>query len=108
MRSGKLKHVIQVYKQTKQKNESGEYVNNWQLIAKPYCEVKVLDGQEVVNGNIEIAIQTVEFKTRYSRVIEQYTPDMYIRFQNKKYDIQSVDNVNWLNRELRIVAKERR
>ena len=84
-------------------DENGEEVIEFHTIKKIYASVNDLYGQEKYLAKQFINEKITSFKTRF---IAGITPDMYIWFQNQRYEIiEYPDNVKYENKELIIKAR---
>lgn len=103
MRSGRLRDRVKILKQTTERNDFGELLDEYCLVAEKYCETKVISDNES-SSNRTGSTETLEFTTRYSKQIEKTTSDMFIEFEGCYYDIVSVIDYRRLKKRLIIKA----
>lgn len=105
MRIGQLRHRIEIQRLEKDPDnfdKEGFPIENYITIKKAWANVNDLYGKEywknkqVMNENITM------FNTRYIKDIDV---DCIIFFNNKRYEIIEIDNIKYLNKELKIKAK---
>ena len=106
LRAGLLRHRIEIVTPSG-RNALGALSGDYKVIHKPYCSVKVTNSSDSTNEQKITNIETLEIKLRYSKSVSEITPDMYIIFKNKEYDITGVNNYLHLNESLTITAKRR-
>ena len=103
MNSGKMRHRFKLYKITNDRDDSGEYTANRNLISFPWCEIlKVSDTEESsqqISNN-----QLIKFGLRYSKQLENPSADMTVEFRGDNYVIDSVENVGMMNEKLILIA----
>lgn len=105
------RHLIEIQEQKPQYDEggfpvldeNGEEVIEFSTFMKLYASVNDLFGQEKYLAKQFINEKITSFKTRFVLGI---TPDMFIVFQNQRYEIiEYPDNVKYQNKELIIKAR---
>lgn len=108
MRAGRMRHKITVYKSDGSRDDFGAPVAGAKtVVATPYCWVKPVANTET-SGSQTRDNYTVQFGIRYSKTLENPTPEMYIEFKGSEYDIVSVINHDEMNEKLLITATRRR
>lgn len=101
MRSGEMRHRIQVYRPSSTKDEYGEAVYTlWN--ANVYCSVKAKDASEQVLGSEYSGATFADFKIRYSRAIEMEYQDMIFLFRGREFQITGVRNLAFMDKELMV------
>ena len=102
MNAGKLRHRIEFKRLETTFDTSGFPINDYITIQKAWADMKNLQAKNIWNSKQNVSEQTVEFHTRYFSNIDN---NCIIIFNNKIYEIVSIDNVGYLNKELKIQAK---
>lgn len=103
--AGKYNRKIVIYQVTKGKDADGFPVDIETDILTAYADVKTIRGYTLIVSNTDFEKAYVNFTIRYphNTVI---TRDMLIKFNNKIYTIDYLNNVDEANIELEIQAKE--
>ena len=84
-------------------DESGFPVDEWQPFKKSWVSVRGLRGKEFFEASAVQAQDTKIFNCTY---FEGLTPDMFIKFNGKLYNIKSINNLYERNTEYEIYASE--
>lgn len=103
MKIGDLRHRITLQKYIETTDQEGFSTQEWQDIATVWASVENLYGREYWQAAAIQAENTVKFTIRYRKDIDN---TMRIKFQNKLYNIISVDNIKYRNEYIEIKAKE--
>ncbi len=77
--------------------------NNWITFRTCWASVRGLRGREFYNA---AAVQAQDDKIFNCRYFKGLTPDMYIEFQGRHYNIKSINNLYEKNEEYEIHASE--
>jgi len=103
--AGKYNRKIEIYQVSAGKDAAGFPVNSETVILRPYAAVKTLRGYTLLQNNSDFDKAYTNFTIRYpaNTVI---TRDMLIRFNNKVYTIEYLNNIDEAFIELEIQAKE--
>lgn len=92
MNTGQLRHRIEFQRLESDYDKEGFPIEDYQTFQKAWADINDLYGSE----NITV------FHTRYYRDIDT---NCFIFFNNKRYEIIEIDNIKYLNKELKIKAK---
>lgn len=99
VRNKKIKFV---YK-TEGKDEDGFPIEEWKTFKEVWASVRGLRGREFYQA---AAVQAQDDKVFNCKYFPGLTPDMYIEYQGRKFNIKSINNVNEQNIEYEIHASE--
>lgn len=102
--AGKYNKKIIIYQVTNGEDADGFPINTETSILTTYASVKTTKGMTIIINNSDFEKAYTNFTIRYP--VTTITRDMLIRFNNKTYSIQYLNNVNEANVELEIQAKE--
>lgn len=102
--AGKYNKKIVIYQVTEGEDADGFPINTETSILTTYASVKTTKGMTIIINNSDFEKAYTNFTIRYP--VTTITRDMLIRFNNKTYSIQYLNNVNEANVELEIQAKE--
>lgn len=106
MNAGKYNKKITIFLKKIEKDSSGfekrECCETEVLIC--YASVKTTKGILLIKNDTDFEKAYTNFTIRYPRNVE-ITRDMFIRYNNKEYTIEYLNNVNEENIELEIQAK---
>lgn len=103
-KTGKRRHLVEIQENRPITNEVNEKVPDW-VTLPPQCFASItqLSGNEAVLGLQVNAEATHQINIRYRPDVK---PEMRVKFGNRVFDINSVDNVEERNWELDMVATE--
>ena len=73
------------------------------IVLAPFAMVKTTNGYKLISNNTDFEKAYTNFTIRYPKV--EITRDMNIIYNNKKYSIEYLNNVDEENIELEIQAK---
>lgn len=105
MNAGMLNKKVVVQKITISTGEIGEEIETWVDYYNSFAYINGLSGSEYWQASAQQAENTVVFTMRYSKLLANVTPQSYrIIFDNKIFDINSIDNVQYQNRTIKIKA----
>ena len=102
--AGKYNKKINIYQTQVIKDAQGFQSRQRTLVLSPYAHIKTTRGMTLIRNNTDFEKAYTNFTIRYP-----HTPnnrDMEIDFNGKTYEIQYLNNVDELNVELEIQAKE--
>ena len=102
--AGKYNRRISIYQVTKGKDAAGFPAEGETLILSPYAEVKTTKGFTLIANNTDYEKALTRFTIRYPQTVITY--DMIIKYRNKTYTIEYINNVNEANEELELQCKE--
>ena len=102
--AGNFNKKISIYQTTITKDSQGFPVKTRTLILSPYASVKTTKGMTLIKNNTDFEKAYTNFTIRFPHT--EINRDMEIDFNGKTYTIEYINNVNELNVELEIQAKE--
>lgn len=102
--AGKYNKKIIIYQVTKSKDADGFPIETETVILEPYANVKTTKGFTLIANNSDFEKAYTNFTIRYP--VTEINRDMLIRFNNKVYTIEYLNNIDEANIELEIQAKE--
>lgn len=102
--AGKYNKKITIYQVTKSKDADGFPIETETVILEPYANVKTTKGFTLIANNSDFEKAYTNFTIRYP--VTEINRDMLIRFNNKVYTIEYLNNIDEANVELEIQAKE--
>jgi len=102
--AGEYKHKIQIVRETISEDESGFKKVLQTIVLSPYAKIKTTKGFTLIANDSDFEKATTNFTIRYP-ITNIYRDDV-ILYNGKRYEIQYLNNVNELNIELEIQAKE--
>lgn len=103
--AGKYNRLITIYQVQKSKDKSGFPDNTEVVILQAYASVKTLRGYTLITNNTDFEKAYINFTIRYPHNTE-ITRDMLIKYRDKTYSIEYLNNIDFANIELEIQAKE--
>lgn len=103
--AGKYNRRIVIYEVVKGKDADGFPANVENTVLTTYADVKTLRGYTLIVNDSDFEKAYVNFTIRYPHKT-QITRDMLIKFRNKTYTIEYLNNIDEANIELEIQAKE--
>jgi len=103
MRSGNLKHKIEIQSYTETSNDLGEVTKGYSTFKTIYASITPLAGKEYfaskqVNAKVSHKIEC--------RFISGVLPNMRIVYGTRIFNIESVINIREVNKTLQIMAVE--
>lgn len=101
--AGKYNKIIKIYNSIENKDDDGFVIKEDNLVLTAYAEVKTTKGYTLIQNNSDFEKATTNFTIRFPNI--EITRDMVIVFNDKKYSIEYLNNVNEENIELEIQAK---
>ena len=107
IRSGMLRSKITIQKKAAVPDDIGQISEKWADFYTCRCYANRENGEEAVIAAALGQRDTVVFSCRYcSALAEVNSVDYRIVFGGAVFNILSVDNVQYLNREIKLRAKE--
>ena len=107
MNASMLKNKITIQKKTAVPDEIGRISEKWSDLMVVHAYANRLSGQELIVAAANGQQDTVTFSLRYCRALaELNSNDFRIVFMGRVFNILTVDNVQFLNVELKIRAVE--
>lgn len=104
VRAGRLRHRLQVFETTTEKDEFGALIKGKLLVGTYWCEANHTSNTTVGGADIYQNQNSVQFTTRYNKRLGNLDNNMYIVFSGQEYDIESVINPRLLNEYMVITA----
>lgn len=101
--AGKYNKKIEIIGIKKIRDGAGFETDEEKKILATYAEIKTTKGYTLIQNDSDFEKAYTNFTIRYPKV--EITRDMYIKFNNKKYTIEYLNNINEKNIELEIQAK---
>lgn len=103
MNIGQLKHRIEFQRLERSYDNEGFPVEDYITFQKAWADVNNVSGKENWSSKQNISEIITVFYTRYYKNIDS---NCFILFQGQRYEIiEPPDNINYLNKELKIKAK---
>lgn len=107
MNASMLKNKITIQKKTAVPDEIGRISEVWSDFMAVHAYANRLSGQELIIAAANGQQDTVTFSVRYCRALSELNSnDFRIVFMGRVFNILTVDNVQFLNVELKIRAVE--
>lgn len=103
--AGKYNKKIKIYSVIEKEDNAGYKVNEETLVLETYSQVKTTRGFALITNNSDFEKAYTNFTIRYPRKVV-ITRDMIIKFNNKKYTIEYLNDIDERHVELEIQAKE--
>lgn len=101
--AGSYNKKIVIYKVKKVKDSEGFPVDTDIEVLKTYAKVKTTKGFTLIANGSDFAKAFTNFTIRYPK--NEITRDMLIKYNNKIYTIEYLNNIDEANIELEIQAK---
>ena len=102
--AGKYNKRISIYQTTDVKDSAGFQSKQRVLVLQTYAHVKTTKGMTLIKNNTDFEKAFTNFTIRFP--VTEINRDMQIDFNGKTYTIEYLNNVNEMNVELEIQAKE--
>ena len=102
--AGKYKHRITIYQTIVETDADGFQKKTKSVILRPYADVKTTRGYTLIVNNSDFEKAYTNFTIRYP--VTEITREMLIKFRDKIYTIEYLNNINEAGVELEIQAKE--
>ena len=99
---GSYRHLITLHRPDTY--DIANEIETWKQIAAPRSKVKVLDSLEGTGIDLQ-AVEIVEFRIPYIKAVELDYKDMVVVFRGREYEVKGVKNVDYLDKELIILAR---
>ena len=111
--AGKYNRRIVIYQIVEGIDNAGFPANVEEEILTTYAEVKTLRGYTLITNNSDFDKAYVNFTIRYSQTVydayyssEVSNRDILIKFRDKDYKIEYLNNIDFANVELELQATE--
>lgn len=105
MNVGQLRHRIEFQRlrtSDEDYDKEGFPIEDYDTFQKAWADVNDLYGNEYWSSKQTMSENITVFHTRYYKNIDM---DCFIFFNNQRYEIIEIDNIKYLNKELKIKAK---
>lgn len=102
--AGDYKYRITIYQVTVEEDKDGFKVYPEKVILSPMAKIKTTKGFTLLTSNTDFEKAYTNFTIRYPKT--EITRDMMIRYKDKEYTIEYLNNVDEADVELEIQAKE--
>lgn len=104
MQFGPLRKRITIEQNTPTQGTDGGMTDSWGTFADVWASIEPLNGRELMAA---LQVQS-QVTTRVTiRYYDGITPSMRVNYQGRYFDIQSVINVNEVNRTMQLLCIER-
>jgi len=103
MRSGNLKHKIEIQSYKETSNDFGEVVKGYSTFKTVYASITPLAGKEYFASKQINAEVSHKIECRY---LKDIVPSMRVVYRNRIFNIESVINIREANKTLQIIATE--
>lgn len=100
---GKYNKQITIYKVVINEDKDGFKVKTNDVVLSTYASVKTTKGFTLISSNSDFEKAYTNFTIRYP--LTEITRDMLIKYNNKDYTIEYLNNINEEGIELEIQAK---
>lgn len=101
MNPGTMREVLQILKPSRVQDETGQYVDGWELVASPRAEKRAQPGTEsVAPGPQTVARVPTVFRIRFPRT---FTVDSTMRVVHREKLFQVVSAVDETSRRAQVV-----
>lgn len=111
--AGKYNRRITIYQIVQETDAQGFKNDKQVIIMQPYASVKTTKGFTLIANNSDFEKAFTRFTIRYSETIvnayydaEDSNRDLMIDFNGKSYTVQYLNNIDEMNTELELQAKE--
>lgn len=102
MNIGSLRHRIEFQRLEESYDKEGFPIEDYATFQKAWADVNDLYGKEYWTGKQNTSENITSFYTRYYKNIDI---NCFIFFNSQRYEILEIDNIKYLNKELKIKAK---
>lgn len=113
LNAGKYNRKIVIYEIIESIDNAGFPLNVESEILTTYADVKTLRGYTLITNNSDFDKAYVNFTIRYSQAVynayynsQNSNRDVLIKFRDKDYKIEYLNNIDFANVELELQAKE--
>ena len=103
MRAGKLRHKLELQRNSPSRNAVGEEVADWRTIEVFWGAIIPLSGRELLNAQQGAAEMSHRIERRY---VSGITATDRVKFGSRTFDINAVINVDERDRELHLMCME--
>jgi SPP1 family predicted phage head-tail adaptor len=102
---GEYFHRIEFEKdESPDQDDYGQPQENWQVYARRWASITVVDGSETVEGGKPTAKRTIHI---HCPIVKDVNPAHRIKWKGRVFEIRSAENLMEMNQELRIRCVEK-
>ncbi len=102
--AGKYNHKIRIFRTEVVTDTQGFQHNEETLVLAPYANVKTTQGMTIIRNNSDFEKALTRFTLRFP--VTEINRDMIVKFRDKAYTIEYLNNVNEASVELEMQCKE--
>lgn len=102
MNIGQLRHRIEFQRLENTFDDEGFPKEEYVTFQKSWSDVNDLYGKEYWDSKQQLSENITVFHTRYYKNIDT---NCYILFKGQRYEVIEIDNIKYLNKELKIKTK---
>jgi len=103
MNPGKYNKKISIYKNVKNEDNEGFITETENIILSCFAEIKTTKGYTLILNNTDFEKAYTNFTIRFPK--KKITRDMILKYNNKIYTIEYLNNINEANIELEIQTR---
>lgn len=103
--AGKYNRKITIIQEYDEKDADGFNINTPQIVLQPWAEVKTTKGMTLIANGSDFEKAFTRFVIRFPK-ITKITRKMFVLFQEKKYSIQYINDIDDMHIELELQCKE--
>ena len=103
--AGEYNKRIDIVRVIRTEDADGFKTKTEAVVLSPYAKVKTTKGFTLISSHTDFEKAYTNFTIRYPKSV-MLTRDMLIRYRNKVYSIEYLNNIDEANVELEIQAKE--
>lgn len=103
MNAGEYKHRISIFTETEKEDNAGFLVKSESIVLNAWAKVKTTRGFTLLKNNTDFEQAHTNFTIRFPQ--KEITRDMLIKYRDKTYTIEYLNNIDERNVELEIQAK---
>ena len=103
MNAGEYNHRISIFTETEKEDNAGFLVKSESIVLNAWAKVKTTKGFTLLKNNTDFEQAHTNFTIRFPQ--KEITRDMLIKYRDKTYTIEYLNNIDERNVELEIQAK---
>lgn len=103
MQAGKLRNLVTIQAAAETLDPTGDVVRTWETHARAWAGIETATGGESINADQTKATGRYTLVTRY---VPGVTAAMRVLLGSRTLHIESVENIEERNRELRLACRE--
>ena len=101
--AGEYKHRISIFTETEKEDNAGFLTKTESIVLNAWAKVKTTRGFTLLKNNTDFEQAYTNFTIRFPQ--KQITRDMLIKYKDKTYTIEYLNNIDEKDVELEIQAK---